>query len=166
MLMASATMGAGAHSAPAAKCAFPTVWRKKASAEIVDDHVDGSVHGRLQCRGCDVFVSVRYSPALTRKGPPSRRSWLSVFGVSPNKTQVISTTCDVVFSRHGSMLMCSAAGLRRMMIMKKLLTLSVFLLTIFASVSGPAIASDIRAERGAPGWDGPQDPSPPWAPPG
>jgi len=53
-----------------------------------------------------------------------------------------------------------------MMIMKKLLTLSVFLLTIFASVSGPAIASDIRAERGAPGWDGPQDPSPPWAPPG
>jgi len=45
--------------------------------------------------------------------------------------------------------------------MKKLLALSVFVLTVFASISGPAIA----AER-IPGWFGPQDPSPPWAPPG
>jgi hypothetical protein len=62
--------------------------------------------------------------------------------------------------------MCGAAGLRRMMIMKKLIALSVFMLTVFGSISGPAIAADIRSERGAPGWDGPQDPSPPWAPPG
>ena len=67
---------------------------------------------------------------------------------------------------HRSMVMCSAAGLRRMMIMKKLLALSILVLTVFASVSGPAIASDIGAGLGAPGWDGPQDPSPPWAPPG
>ena len=50
--------------------------------------------------------------------------------------------------------------------MKKLLVLSAFVLTVFASLSGPALAADIRSERGAPGWDGPQDPSPPWAPPG
>jgi len=50
--------------------------------------------------------------------------------------------------------------------MSKLLALSVFVLTVFASISGPAIAADIRSERGAPGWAGPQDPSPPWAPPG
>jgi hypothetical protein len=50
--------------------------------------------------------------------------------------------------------------------MRKLLALAIFALTAFASVSGPALASDIGAERGAPGWDGPQDPSPPWAPPG
>jgi len=83
-----------------------------------------------------------------------------------NKTQVTSTTCDAAFSKRDSMLMCGAAGLRRMMIMKKLIALSVFMLTVFGSISGPAIAADIRSERGAPGWDGPQDPSPPWAPPG
>jgi hypothetical protein len=89
------------------------------------------------------------------------------FGVPPlNKTQVISRTCDDPFSRRSSMLMCGAAGLRRMMIMKQLLALSVFVLTVLASISGPATASEIRSERGAPGWSGPQDPSPPWAPPG
>lgn len=46
--------------------------------------------------------------------------------------------------------------------MKKLLALSVFALAIFSSISGPAIAAD----RGISGWFGPQDPSPPWAPPG
>ena len=86
--------------------------------------------------------------------------------VSLNKTQVISMACDGIFSKGGSMLMCGAAGLRRMMIMKTLMALSVLMLTVFASISGPAIAADIRSERGAPGWDGPQDPSPPWAPPG
>ena len=50
--------------------------------------------------------------------------------------------------------------------MKKLLALSVFALTVFASTSGPAVASEIGAERGAPGWYGPRDPSPPSAPPG
>ena len=50
--------------------------------------------------------------------------------------------------------------------MKTLMALSVLMLTVFASISGPAIAADIRSERGTPGWDGPQDPSPPWAPPG
>jgi len=49
--------------------------------------------------------------------------------------------------------------------MKKLLALSVFVLTVFASVTGPALAG-VSSERGAPGWFGPQDPSPPWAPPG
>jgi hypothetical protein len=47
-------------------------------------------------------------------------------------------------------------------IMKKLVVLSVFVLTVLGSISGPAIAAD----RGIPGWFGPQDPSPPWAPPG
>jgi hypothetical protein len=46
--------------------------------------------------------------------------------------------------------------------MKKFLALSVFVLTVLGSISGPAIAAD----RGNPGWFGPQDPSPPWAPPG
>jgi hypothetical protein len=92
--------------------------------------------------------------------------WLACPRRSLNKTQVISTTCDAVFSKHDSMLMCSAAGLRKVMIMKKLIVLSVFMLTVFGSISGPAMAADIRSERGAPGWDGPQDPSPPWAPPG
>ena len=50
--------------------------------------------------------------------------------------------------------------------MKKLIALSVFALTVFASISGPAVASEIGAERGAPGWYGPRDPSPPSAPPG
>jgi hypothetical protein len=47
------------------------------------------------------------------------------------------------------------------MIMKKVLALSVLALTVFASTLGPAIASEsaaIRSERGAAGWDGPQDP--------
>jgi hypothetical protein len=50
--------------------------------------------------------------------------------------------------------------------MKKFLALSVFALTVFASIAGPAIASEIGSERGAPGWYGPRDPSPPSAPPG
>jgi hypothetical protein len=55
------------------------------------------------------------------------------------------------------------------MIMKKLLALSVLVLTVFGSTLGPAIAQEsyeIESERAAPGWDGPQDPSPPSAPPG
>jgi hypothetical protein len=87
-------------------------------------------------------------------------------GAPLNKTQVISMTCDAAFSKRDGMLMCGAAGLRRKMIMKTLMALSVLMLTVFGSISGPAIAADIRSERGAPGWDGPQDPSPPWAPPG
>src|SRR5262245_23709467 len=94
------------------------------------------------------------------KGTPSPHCHLT-------KTQVVSTDCDALFSRRRSMLMCCAAGLKRMMIMKKkLLALSLLALTAFGSISAPAIAEDIRSERGAPGWDGPQDPSPPWAPPG
>jgi hypothetical protein len=53
--------------------------------------------------------------------------------------------------------------------MKKLLALSVLALTVFGSTLGPAIASGslaIRSERGAAGWDGPQDPLGPFAPPG
>jgi hypothetical protein len=57
--------------------------------------------------------------------------------------------------------------------MKKLLALSVLVLTVFGSTLGPAIAQEdgsessvIESERGAPGWDGPQDPSGPSAPPG
>ena len=57
--------------------------------------------------------------------------------------------------------------------MQKLLALSVLVLTAFGSTLGPAIAQEdgsesyvIESERGAPGWDGPQDPSPPSAPPG
>jgi hypothetical protein len=53
--------------------------------------------------------------------------------------------------------------------MKKLLALSVLVLTVFGSTLGPAIAQEsyeIESERAAPGWDGPQDPSPPSAPPG
>jgi hypothetical protein len=46
--------------------------------------------------------------------------------------------------------------------MKKLVALSVVVLTVLGSIAGPAIAAD----RGIPGWFGPQDPSPPWAPPG
>jgi hypothetical protein len=46
--------------------------------------------------------------------------------------------------------------------MKKLVAVSVFLLAVFGSIAGPAFAAD----RGVPGWFGPQDPSPPWAPPG
>jgi len=87
-------------------------------------------------------------------------------GAPLNKTQVISMTCDAAFSKRDGMLMCGAAGLRRKMIMKTLMALSVLMLTVIGSISGPAIAADIRSERGAPGWDGPQDPSPPWAPPG
>ena len=53
--------------------------------------------------------------------------------------------------------------------MSKLLASSILALTLFGSISGFAIASEaseIESERGAPGWYGPQDPSPPWAPPG
>jgi hypothetical protein len=53
--------------------------------------------------------------------------------------------------------------------MKKLLALSVLVLTVFGSTLGPAIASEssvINSERGARGWDGPQDPSGAFAPPG
>jgi hypothetical protein len=46
--------------------------------------------------------------------------------------------------------------------MKKFVALAVLALTLFGSIAGPAIA----AERSIPGWFGPQDPSPPWAPPG
>jgi hypothetical protein len=46
--------------------------------------------------------------------------------------------------------------------MKKLVALSVFVLTVFAWIAEPALAAD----RGVPSWFGPQDPSPPWAPPG
>jgi hypothetical protein len=60
------------------------------------------------------------------------------------------------------MLRREAACLRRTTIMKKVLALSFFVLTVFAWIAEPALA----AERGAPGWFGPQDPSPPWAPPG
>jgi len=44
-----------------------------------------------------------------------------------------------------------------MMIMKKLLAVSVLVLTAFASVAGPAVASEIGSERGAPGWYGPRE---------
>jgi hypothetical protein len=53
--------------------------------------------------------------------------------------------------------------------MKRLVALSVLVLTVFGSTLGPAIASEssaIKSERGAAGWDGPQDPSGPFAPPG
>ena len=58
----------------------------------------------------------------------------------------------------------------RKMIMKKLLALSLLALSIFGSTLGPALAASesyaIGSERGARGWDGPQDPSGPFAPPG
>ena len=54
--------------------------------------------------------------------------------------------------------------------MKELLALSVLVLTVFGSTLGPAMAASedaaIMSERGARGWDGPQDPSGPFAPPG
>lgn len=50
--------------------------------------------------------------------------------------------------------------------MKQLLALSALMLTLLPFISGSAIGADIRSERGAPGWYGPQDPSPPSAPPG
>jgi hypothetical protein len=53
--------------------------------------------------------------------------------------------------------------------MKKLLALSLLALSIFGSTLGPLAAAEsdaIRSERGARGWDGPQDPSGPFAPPG
>jgi hypothetical protein len=54
--------------------------------------------------------------------------------------------------------------------MKKLLALSLLALTVFGSTLAPALAASesyaIRSERGARGWDGPQDPSGPFAPPG
>jgi len=50
----------------------------------------------------------------------------------------------------------------RTTIMKKLVAVLVFVLAVFGSIAGPAFAAD----RGIPGWFGPQDPSPPWAPPG
>jgi len=43
------------------------------------------------------------------------------------------------------------------MIMKKLLAVSVFVLTDFASVAGPAVADEIGSERSAPGWYGPRE---------
>jgi len=46
---------------------------------------------------------------------------------------------------------------KRKMIMKKLLAVSVFVLTVFASVAGPAVADEIGSERGAPGWYGPRE---------
>ena len=56
------------------------------------------------------------------------------------------------------------------MIMKKLLALSLLALSVFGSTLGPAMAASedaaIMSERGARGWDGPQDPSGPFAPPG
>ena len=54
--------------------------------------------------------------------------------------------------------------------MKKLLALSLLALTVFGSTLGPALAASesltIDSERGARGWDGPRDPSGPFAPPG
>jgi hypothetical protein len=54
--------------------------------------------------------------------------------------------------------------------MKKLLASSLLALTVLSSTLGPALAASesfaIRSERGARGWDGPQDPSGPFAPPG
>jgi hypothetical protein len=41
--------------------------------------------------------------------------------------------------------------------MKKLLALSALVLTVFASISGPAMASEIGSERGGPGWYGPRE---------
>jgi hypothetical protein len=59
---------------------------------------------------------------------------------------------------------------KRKMIMKKLLALSLLALSLFGSTLGPAMAASedaaIMSERGARGWDGPQDPSGPFAPPG
>jgi hypothetical protein len=45
---------------------------------------------------------------------------------------------------------------------KKLLALSVFVLTVFAGIAEPALAG-VSSERGAPGRFGPPDPSPPSA---
>jgi len=55
------------------------------------------------------------------------------------------------------------------MTMKKLLALSLLAFSIFGSTLGPLTAAEsdaIHSERGARGWDGPQDPSGPFAPPG
>jgi hypothetical protein len=50
------------------------------------------------------------------------------------------------------------------------LALSLLAFSIFSSTLGPAMAASegaaIMSERGARGWDGPQDPSGPFAPPG
>jgi hypothetical protein len=46
---------------------------------------------------------------------------------------------------------------KRKMIMKKLLAVSVFVLTVFASAAGPSVADEIGSERGAPGWYGPRE---------
>lgn len=54
--------------------------------------------------------------------------------------------------------------------MNKVLALSLLALSIFSSTLGPAMAASedaaIMSERGARGWDGPRDPSGPFAPPG
>jgi hypothetical protein len=58
---------------------------------------------------------------------------------------------------------------KRKMTMKKLLALSLLAFSIFGSTLGPLAAAEsdaIHSERGARGWDGPQDPSGPFAPPG
>jgi hypothetical protein len=48
-----------------------------------------------------------------------------------------------------------------MKMLSSVLALSVLALTVFVLISEPAMA-----DRRDPGWFGPQDPSPPWAPPG
>jgi hypothetical protein len=48
-----------------------------------------------------------------------------------------------------------------MKMLGSVLALSVLALTVFVWISEPAMAA-----RDVPGWFGPQDPSPPWAPPG
>jgi hypothetical protein len=54
--------------------------------------------------------------------------------------------------------------------MKKLLALSLLALSVFSSTLAPVMAASedaaIMSEPGARGWDGPQDPSGPFAPPG
>lgn len=65
--------------------------------------------------------------------------------------------CDALFRMRGSMLTSAATNPQRTMIMKKLLAVSLFVLTAFASVAGPAVASEIGSERGAPGWYGPRE---------
>lgn len=46
---------------------FPTLQRKNETAGLVD-LAERIVHDGLQCRGRDVFVSVRDCPVLTRRG--------------------------------------------------------------------------------------------------
>jgi len=92
---------------------------------------------------------------------------VGAFDARPSRPEIskISMACDLEhINRLRNLTACYVRGscFRRTTPMKKLLALSVFLLTVFASISGPAIAAD----RGIPGWFGPQDPSPPWAPPG